>query len=120
MSHSAVFEQHINDLAGEPNEVPEGDPAAIGVRGFLVGLPKISSGVAWRAPSGMGPPLTRSAVEMSDGEVVGQDALWVVGCEGESRGEQQACLPRAEVTGEHGPDTCQARTSGGVEGFDGA
>src|SRR3954466_13888355 len=37
MSHSAVFEQHINDLAGEPNEVPEGDPAAIGVPAFLVG-----------------------------------------------------------------------------------
>jgi hypothetical protein len=36
MSHSAVFEQHINDLAGEPNEVPEGDPAAIGVPAFLV------------------------------------------------------------------------------------
>jgi hypothetical protein len=69
---------------------------------------------------GWAPPWPGGAVEMSDGEVVGQDALWVVGCEGESRGEQQACLPRAEVTGEHGPDTCQARTSGGVEGFDGA
>jgi succinate-acetate transporter protein len=37
MSHSAVFEQHINDLAGEPEAVPEGDPAAIGTPAFLVG-----------------------------------------------------------------------------------
>jgi uncharacterized protein len=37
VSHSAVFEQHINDLAGEPEPVPEGDPAAIGVPAFLVG-----------------------------------------------------------------------------------
>src|SRR4051812_11274314 len=37
MSHSAVFEQHINELAGEPESVPEGDPAAIGTPAFLVG-----------------------------------------------------------------------------------
>src|SRR4051794_13938296 len=57
------------------------------------------------------------AAGMSDGEAVRQDALRIVGCEGESRGQQQACLPRAEVTGEDRAGPCQVGSAAtGVEG----
>jgi hypothetical protein len=59
MSHSAVFEQHINDLAGEPNAVPEGDPAAIGVPALLVVLRRSPSAWLGALLPGWDPPLAR-------------------------------------------------------------